>query len=85
MSKRYHQTITRTIVVTQCYGKQLVNGEFFDFYAKFPGCLTMKRAQSRLRREFNDDSIVINRCEYDESQYTMSLQTFIDNAEKKEG
>ena len=80
----YHTEISRTVVTTKCSGQHLVNGEFFDFYAEFPGCLTLKRAQSRLRREFADDTIVINNCEYEEAYYTMPMQTFIDHATKKE-
>ena len=77
-----HKTITRTIYTAKCSGQHIVQGEFFDFYAELPGNHSPKSATKRLRREFGDESIVINNVEMEARRYSMPLETFIENAKE---
>ena len=74
--------IYRTIRDTRCYGQHVNDhGEFEDFTAVIVGSFDEEKATKVLRKEYADNTIVINRVEHQTTKYRLSLARFIDNAE----
>lgn len=74
--------IYRTITDTRCYGQHVNDhGEFEDFTAVIVGSYDEEKATKALRKEYADNTIVINRVEYQTTKYRLSLAHFIENAE----
>lgn len=74
--------IYRTITDTRCYGQHVNDhGEFDDFTAVLVGSYDEEKATKALRKEYADNTIVINRVEHQTTKYRLSLAHFIENAE----
>lgn len=74
--------IYRTITDTRCYGQHVNDhGEFEDFTAAIVGSFDEEKATKVLRKEYADNTIVINRVEHQTTKYRLSLARFIENAE----
>lgn len=74
--------IYRTITDTRCYGQHVNDhGEFEDFTAAIVGSFDEEKATKVLRKEYADNTIVINRVERQTTKYRLSLAHFIENAE----
>lgn len=70
--------IVRTFAATGCVG-QRVNalGQFETFTDALEGIYDAKSATTKLRKLYNDETIVINHVEPDSHRYRMTFADFI--------
>lgn len=71
------EKIRRNITLSKCHGQYVKDGEFYDFYAELNGRYSVEKATARLRREFEDYTILITNVEYVDMICEMPLDEFI--------
>jgi hypothetical protein len=69
--------IRRTLTITKCHGQIVKDGEFFDFYAELNGAYTPERATARLRKDYEDYTILITSVEQKRLTCEMPIDEFI--------
>ena len=52
------------------------------FKERLRGAFTPDRAQRELRRRLDDDTVVVLKVEHEKAYYQMSLETFLEHAQK---
>lgn len=69
--------IRRKITVSKCNGQYYKDNEAYDFYAELYGKYSIERATNKLRKEFDDYTILITNVEYEELICEMPIDEFI--------
>lgn len=69
--------IRRTLTITKCHGQFVKDGEFYDFYAELNGSYTPEKATARLRKDYEDYTILITAVEYKRLTCEMPVEEFI--------
>lgn len=81
-----HGKIGRNVTISHCHGQHLNTNvdppEFMDFDYDVYGCYTKERATRYARRVFGDSSIVINNVEHETEYYAMTIEEFVNYAQK---
>jgi hypothetical protein len=77
--------VARNVSISTCYGQRLnsYTKEFDDFCFKVYGVYTPKRATIYARREFGDNTIVIQNTEIETIYMKMALRDFVEQANYK--
>lgn len=80
MSRKIRRTFNKTL----CNGHRYIfeTNELHDFYDELEGKNTPEQAMKKLRKKWNDDSIVITNVEIVNEIYTISKEDFIKYAER---
>ena len=71
------EKIRRNITLSKCSGQYVKDGEFYDFYAELNGRYSVERATERLRREYEDYTILVTKIEYVDLICEMPIEEFI--------
>lgn len=81
----YIKKIGRRINTITCYGKRLRDNEFEDFCAVVitsENMPTLEDLTKHLRKRERDQTLVVNKIDVDSSYYKMSVEDFIQKAER---
>lgn len=81
-NKKVRGVIGRTITITHCTGKCVVDGEFVDYNETLIGDYNLQSATNTIRRRTKDNTIVITNIEKDVDYYSVPLDVFIETAIK---
>lgn len=81
-NKKARGVIGRTITISRCTGKYVVDGEFEDYEEMLIGDYNLQSATNTIRRRTKDNTVVITNIEKDVDYYSVPLDVFIETAIK---
>lgn len=73
--------IQKKITYTECDGYRLTDGVLAELHVRIPGKHGLEQCTKRLRKQLNDENIIITGVSYGSDMYRMAVEDFIDNAE----
>lgn len=71
--------VERTITVSVCFGQRVnpITGEFEDFTADLTRSITAERATRLFRRQYEDETITVNKVEMMTDTYYLTEEEFL--------